>query len=143
MATWLDAIMSPLNAAGEGIQKLIETRDLVKFGDVLGKVHAQVLSAQQGALAAQAREATLSEEIRTLKKHVADLEAWEAEKQRYELVALAPNVMAFSIKEAVRGNEPPHYVCANCYQEGKKSFLNQLITASIWIGFNAAPAKRF
>ena len=28
MAAWLDSIMSPLNAAGEGLQKLIETRDL-------------------------------------------------------------------------------------------------------------------
>jgi hypothetical protein len=73
MAAWLDAIMSPLNAAGEGIQKLIETRDLVKFGDALGKVYAQVLTAQQGALAAQARETALSEEVRELKKRVGEL----------------------------------------------------------------------
>lgn len=127
MATWLESITSPLSAASEGIQKLIEVRDLVKFGDALGKLQAQILSAQQGALAAYTRELALLDEIGTLKKRVADLEAWEREKARYELVALAPNVMAYSIKATARGTEPPHYICANCYNAGRKSFLNQHI----------------
>jgi hypothetical protein len=125
MAAWLDAIMAPLNSAGEGIQKLIEVRDLAKFGDALGKLYTQILAAQQGALAALTREQALLEEVGSLKKRVADLEAWDAEKQRYELVALAPNVMACAIKNDMRGNEPAHYICANCYSNGKKSFLNQ------------------
>jgi seryl-tRNA synthetase len=125
MSTWLDSIMSPLNAAGQGIEKLIETRDFIKFGDELRKLHAEILAAQRGAMTAQANEATLLEEVRTLKKKVTDLEAWETEKERYELVALSPNVMAYSIKAAARGSEPVHYICANCYQIGRKSFLNQ------------------
>jgi hypothetical protein len=107
MATWLESIMSPLNAAGQGIEKLIETRDLVKFGDALRKLYAEVLAAQRGAMTAQANESMLLEQIGALKKRVADLEAWEAEKARYELIALAPNIMAYSIKEATRGTEPP------------------------------------
>lgn len=126
MPAWLDGIMSPLNAAGQGIEKLMETRDLIKFGDELRKLHAEILAAQRGAMTAQANEAALLEEIRTLKKRVADLETWETEKQRYELVALAPNVMAYSVKAAARGTEPPHYICANCYNSGRKSFLNQV-----------------
>lgn len=127
MPAWLDAITSPLSAASEGVQKLIEVRDLVKFGDALGKLQAQILSAQQGALAAFAREAALLEEIGALKERVADLEAWESEKERYELVALAPNVVAYSVKASARGAEPPHYICANCYNARRKSFLNQIL----------------
>jgi hypothetical protein len=127
MSTWLDSIMSPLNAAGQGIEKLIETRDLIKFGDELRKLHAEILAAQRGAMTAQANEATLLEQVSKLKKQVTDLEAWETEKQRYELVALAPNVMAYSVKPAARGTEPPHYICANCYNVGRKSFLNQIV----------------
>lgn len=55
MPAWLDGIMSPLNAAGQGIEKLIETRDLVKFGDELRKLYADILAAQRGAMTAQAR----------------------------------------------------------------------------------------
>jgi NTP pyrophosphatase (non-canonical NTP hydrolase) len=141
MPAWLDAIMSPLNAAGEGIQKLIEVRDLAKFGDALGKLYAQVLSAQQGALAAQARESTLAEEIGELKKKVRDLEAWDAEKQRYELVALAPSVMAYAIKHGMENNEAPHYICANCYQQGKKRFLNQFIHGAEYAKFRCDDCK--
>lgn len=132
MATWLDAIMSPLNAAGEGIQKLIEVRDLLKFGDALGKLQAQILSAQQGALAAYARETELIEEIRALKERVAQLDARNTQIERYELVALAPNVVAYSIKPAVRGSEPAHYICADCAANGKKFFLQQHIRGSYY-----------
>jgi hypothetical protein len=127
MSAWLDSIISPLNAAGEGLQKLIEVRDLAKFGDTFRKMHGEVLAAMQGAIAAQTRQAALLDEVSALKKRVTDLEAWETEKQRYELVALAPNVMAYSIKETMRGTEPPHYICANCYQAGRKIFLNQQV----------------
>src|ERR1700676_899370 len=106
MPAWLDGIMSPLNAAGQSLEKLIETRDLVKFGDELRKLYTDVLAAQRGAMTAQVNEAALLEEVRTLKKQVTDLEAWETEKQRYELVSLAPNVMAYSIKATARGTEP-------------------------------------
>lgn len=127
MPAWLDGIMSPLNAAGQTIEKLIETRDFVKFGDELRKLYADILSAQRSAMTAQASEATLLEEVGKLKKRVTDLEGWEAEKQRYELVAIAPNVVAYAIKANARGNEPPHYICANCYNVGRKSFLNQTV----------------
>jgi hypothetical protein len=126
MPAWLDGIMSPLNAAGQTIEKLIETRDFVKFGDELRKLYADILSAQRGAMTAQANEAALLEQVRELKKRVTDLEAWEREKERYQLVALAPNVLAYSVKASARGTEPSHYICANCYNSGRKSFLNQI-----------------
>lgn len=128
MATWLDAIMSPLNAAGEGIQKLIETRDLVKFGDALGKVYAQVLSAQQGALAANAREFALTEEIRELKKRVGELETFSAEMEKYELVSLSPGVVALALKQGVRSEKPAHYLCADCAANGKRYYLQAHIS---------------
>lgn len=127
MPAWLDGIMSPLNAAGQSIEKLIETRDLVKFGDELRKLYTDVLAAQRGAMTAQANEAALLEQVGALKKRVTDLEAWEREKERYELIALAPNVMAYSVKAAARGTEPHHYICANCCNTGRKSFLNQVL----------------
>lgn len=130
MSAWLDNIMSPLNAAGQGIEKLIEVRDLVKFGDDFRKLHTEILAAQRGAITAQASEAALLEQVSALKKKVTDLEAWSSEKQRYQLVALAPNVLAYAVKADARGVEPPHCICANCYNNGKKSYLNQYVQGS-------------
>jgi len=127
MPVWLDNILSPLNAAGEGIQKLIETRDLVKFGDALGKVYAQVLSAQRGALTAQANEQAMAEEIRHLKEKVRELEALNTELEKYELVSLAPNVVAMALKETERSKAPAHYLCADCAANGKRFHLQQVM----------------
>ena len=119
MPAWLDAITSPLSAASEGIQKLIEIRDLIKFGDALGKLQAQILSAQQGALAAYTRELELLEEIGALKKHVADLEAWDSQKNRYERRNVGYSAFAYVLKKPERGSETPHWACTNCYEHGK------------------------
>jgi hypothetical protein len=119
MPAWLEAITSPLSAASDGTQKLIEMRDLIKFGDALGKLQAQILSAQQGALAGYARELSLLEEIGGLKKRVADLEAWERDKGRYERKNVGFGAYAYVLKKPERGSETPHWACTNCYEHGK------------------------
>jgi hypothetical protein len=124
MSAWIDAITSPLKAASETVQGLVQVRDQIKFGDAVIKLQAQILSAQQGASAAQAREAEMIEEIRVLKTRVTELETWEAEKQRYHLERLPPGVFVYSLKPEMVGTEPPHSICQTCYQRGKKSLLH-------------------
>jgi hypothetical protein len=103
MPTWLDSIMSPLNAAGEGLQKLIETRDLIKFGDEFRKLLAEVIAAQRGALAANMDQLALLEEISALKEKVRSFETWNTEKDRYEMKGLRSGVFAYMLKPAERG----------------------------------------
>jgi len=124
MAGWIDAIMSPLRAAGDVAKDLVDIRDTVKFRDAVIKLQAQILSAQQGALTAQAREAQMVEEIRRLKAHVAEIEAWAAQKERYELKELRSGVFVYALKPGMEGGEPPHQICQICYQRGKRSILH-------------------
>lgn len=44
-----------------------------------------ILSAQSGALAAQSAQFSLVDRIRELEREVAEVKAWEAQKQRYAL----------------------------------------------------------
>jgi hypothetical protein len=123
MASWVESIMSPLKAAGDMAQGLIEIRDTVKFGDAIIKLQAQIMSAYQGAATAQAREAATIEEISSLKRRVAELETWDAEKKRYQLDSLPPGVFVYTLKPAMAESEPMHHICQTCYQRGKKSIL--------------------
>lgn len=59
---------------------------------------AAVIELQEKILSAQSTQATLVETIGELKKRVAELEAWEADKQRYELKSIAPGVFAYRLK---------------------------------------------
>lgn len=119
MPAWLDSIMSPLNAAGQTLEKLIETRDLVKFGDTFRKLLAEVLSAQRGALTANANELALLQRIGELEKEITRFETWEREKTRYERRNVGYSAFAYVLKKSERGTETPHWTCTNCYENGK------------------------
>jgi hypothetical protein len=56
---------------------------------------------------------------------VAELEAWEAEKQRYKLDHAGTGVFAYRLQGTMAGSEPIHCICATCYQHGKKSILQR------------------
>jgi hypothetical protein len=124
MSSWIDAITSPLKSASETVQGLVQVRDQIKLGDTVIKLQGQILAAQQGASAAQTRETEMTEEIRALKTRVAELETWEAEKQRYQLERLPPGVYVYALQPAMANGEPLHSICQTCYQRGKKSILH-------------------
>jgi Zn finger protein HypA/HybF involved in hydrogenase expression len=85
--------------------------------------NAAVIDLQEKILAAQEAQATLIETVRELKARVASLETWETEKQRYELKDVGEGSLAYVTKEAMRGGEPPHQICARCFEHGRKSIL--------------------
>jgi hypothetical protein len=89
------------------------TRDLqLLLGDAIGKF----LEAQQAQMARL-------EEIAALKTQVKKFSDWEAEKQRYELKQVGIGVFAQMLKPLARGTEPPHWLCPNCFENGKKAYF--------------------
>jgi len=102
--------------------------ELKSLSDVQGKVielQRAILSAQDSALAAHANQATMIETIRNMKEEIARLETWSTERQRFKLTELWDSgVVAYALKESMNESEPPHYICPNCYEEGRKSILN-------------------
>ncbi len=91
--------------------------------DDAARRNAAVIELQEKILAAREAQSTLLERISELEKKVASFEAWEREKQRYELQDIWRGSLAYVIKESVRGPEPSHNICANCYQRGHKRIL--------------------
>jgi hypothetical protein len=92
--------------------------------------NAAVIELQEKILAAREAQSTLLERISELEKKVASFEAWESEKQRYELQDVWHGSLAYVIKESMRGPEPPHHICANCYQRGHKRILQPRMTGA-------------
>ena len=110
--------------AGLGIFKslLDSVKGLKDINDAAVR-NAAVIELQEKILTAREQQSAALERISELEKEVARFEAWEAEKERYELKSLPPGILVRSVKEAMRNGEPPHYICADCYEMGKKSFL--------------------
>jgi rubrerythrin len=119
----IPGLLSSLKVLKDMTQATVEMRDIVAFRERLIEIQPKIIDAYDAAIRAQIDRSALLEQIRELEKQVAGFEAWEAEKQRYELVKLHAGALAFRVKESMRGAEPEHYICASCYQEGKKSIL--------------------
>jgi hypothetical protein len=85
--------------------------------------YSTAIELQEKILAAQAQQTALIERISDLEKQVAGFEKWETEKQRYKLTDYGGGTFAYALKPEAAEGEPPHRICAACYQRGHKGIL--------------------
>jgi hypothetical protein len=109
-----------------GISALKTAFDMAKGLENIHETVARdraIIDLQKEILAAQAAQASLIENVGTLKSRVAELEAWDADKRRYKLTQIGHGMAAYTLKEGMEEGEPSHYLCAACYSEGHKSIM--------------------
>jgi hypothetical protein len=117
------ALTGSLQAAVEITKGLIGARDMAMIQDKIIELQGVILSAQQGALAAQSSQFSLLEHVRELEQQMTSMKTWEVEKQEYELKDIGSGCFAYMLKPNARGSQPPHWLCAACYEHGRKSIL--------------------
>lgn len=104
-------------------QLLNTAKGLIEIRDATLRDQA-VFTLQRDILAAQAAQMALVQEVGDLKAQIARFEDWDAEKQRYELVDAGNGGLAYRVKDAMKGSQPDHHICANCYERRTKSILH-------------------
>ena len=84
-----------------------------------------VIDAQEMVLTGQATEAKLRSRLQGLEQQAERAEMWSKEISRYKLVDLGGNKgMAYALREEFSADdEPMHYLCTNCSEDGIKSIL--------------------
>jgi hypothetical protein len=118
---------------GLGIKALKSAMDVAKeikgLNDTAA-IHAKIIEmqnlimeAQASAIDAREDHAAQVKRVRDLEEEMARMKAWEAEKQRYELKAPWLGATLYALKPAMYDGEPPHWLCVNCYNQGKKRVL--------------------
>lgn len=127
-AVTINAAFTGFKTAVDIIKKLIELKAFADHQVLLADLTGAVISAQGATLQFQAENAALISEKTNLEKELLRLKTWEAEKQRYELKEVGRNVFAYVLKESMRGGEPIHWICTNCYNDNVKSILQDFGT---------------
>jgi hypothetical protein len=103
---------------------MIGLRDAEAFRAKSTELQGVILEAMNQAIEAREAYAAQLNRIRALEAEVAELKAWGAEKERYELKKVGVGgTVAYMLKREARGPEPPHWLCPNGYAQGKKAFL--------------------
>jgi hypothetical protein len=128
-AVAIAGMIQSLNAVTQISKALLGIRDAALIREKIIELNGEVISAQAGALAAQTDQFALLERIRNLESQVAQLETWNAEAQTYQLKDVAKygrtGQFAYAPKEGTHLSEPPHLLCAECYNNRHKSVLQQ------------------
>jgi hypothetical protein len=77
--------VTSLKTASDIAKTLIGLHDSHAIQAKVVELNGIIISAQTSAIAAQSNQFTLLQRIGELEKEIANLEAWTAEKERYEL----------------------------------------------------------
>ena len=88
--------------------------------------NAAVIELQEKILSAQAEQFALIERMGNLEKQVAEFETWDTEKRRYQMRDYGGGTIAYELKAEMASGEPPHRLCAACYQNRKKGLLQPI-----------------
>lgn len=121
--TAISAVSASLKATLDISKAMLDLRDWEKVQLKAVELVAQIISAQQSALSAQTAQSELVDRERELKNRIMELENWDSEKAKYQLSEIATGVFAYTTKPGMEEGSPPHKICANCYQQRRKSIL--------------------
>jgi rubrerythrin len=128
--------------AGIGAFKtMFDIAKAMKDMDDTVRRNAAIAELGEQIIAAQTRYAAAIEEIGSLKEKLGRLETWNTEKQKYELKDLG-GVFAYALKTEAQGSEPPHYICASCYENGNKSILQVVPGNNARTALGIRPVRR-
>jgi hypothetical protein len=121
----ITGLTAALKSAAEITKAMTEASDPNQIRTKTFELTREIMSAQSCTIDIQSAQFELLQSKRGLEEEIARLKAWNTEKYRYELRNVAPGAVAYVLKDTMRGSEPVHWICANCFQSGKKRFLTQ------------------
>jgi len=116
-------LMTSLRSIVEITKAMKDVNDANVIQTKVFELTREIMAAQACALEAQTAQSDLLNRVRELEGEITKLEAWNTEKQRYKLTDLGRGMTAYTLKEGMESGEPPHHLCATCYNNGHKSVM--------------------
>lgn len=98
-------------------------------------IQRNVLEAQRALTNAEQMHAADLKRVAELEQKIAGFEAWESEKQRYQLEAVDRGAFAYVHKPGMESGEPPMWLCQTCL----RSAINLRFSSLLRIAETAAP----
>ena len=86
-------------------------------------VREKLLTLNEEILEMREMVLALKSENVDLKDRLLKADNFEREKERYQLHKLETGSLVYVLREPFQDAEPPHYLCANCFERGEKSYL--------------------
>jgi hypothetical protein len=121
IAAFATAVSHAINIA----KAIIDTRDETKLASLKLEFVAALLELNTKQLSLAQRYQSVIDANESLKQQLETYERWEQESQRYQLHQLEPGILVYALKPEHAATQPPHWLCAACYNDRKKSVLQR------------------
>ena len=126
--------ITSLRGASDIAKAMLDIRDHAAMQSKVIELQRMIVDALSSAAGAQSEQLNLVEQIRGLQAELAKMEAWAAERARYQLEMLPPGVALYGLRRGQENGEPDHKLCSKCFNEGRKTILHsrQSSGQTIW-----------
>lgn len=117
------AALSSLKNAKDLAESLTDAKQALETDRVKAELLPLITQAYTQVLEARLAQADLADELREAKAQIAKMEEWKREAQRYRLQSIGADAYCYVLKPEAAGEEPPHGLCQNCYENQRKAVL--------------------
>lgn len=87
------------------------------------EIQRHVMDTHSALFAAEQQYAASLKRVGDLEQEIVRLKDWSGEMIRYEPRNVSRGAIAYMLKAGMENGEPPHWLCAKCYTDRRKSFL--------------------
>ena len=119
----IGSAVSSLKVAADIARGLINLHTLTEVQSKAIELNGKILDAQHQIFQANTAQTALVERVRELESQITRMKDWDAQKQRYKLAAPFSGCMVYALQKSASEGEPPHYLCASCFQKGDRAIL--------------------
>ena len=123
MGTEIGGAISGLKGALALVKGVKAVSEGLAVQDVQIELGQRIIEAQAALNAAMAAQTEAAERICELEQEIVHLKDWSAERERYHLVNADRGAFVYMPKPGMENGEPAHWLCTNCFNQGRKSFM--------------------
>jgi hypothetical protein len=125
MAIDFSAAFGLMKAITGTTKRFADTREEFKVNEVAIQLQGIALDLQSEMQMIQSDYQNVLRAKEDLEKKLVEQEGWDKERARYRLEKVGHGVFVYSLDMTQPNIEPAHWICANCYQEKKKSIIQR------------------
>jgi len=130
--TLITAVTSGIKSATDIVEKLSEkvkdARVLKEINELLfiiSSLNMKILELQNSIFSLHKENLDLKNQIEACKARKIEDKQWRKTAERYCLISLGAGTQVYAYQPRDGDATPPHYLCASCFQEKKKSILQK------------------
>jgi hypothetical protein len=115
--------------------------DLIKKGSTI-EAQEKIMELREGAIELQEQNIELRQKVRELERQLSAIGDWEAEKNRYLLVApWRGPAQVYALRESQSQGQRPHFLCTNCFHNSKRVVINPAKSKEGWVSLVCPTCK--